>query len=73
MQFEFFHPSLNSKKENEDIRLVVDYLHINTYLIDEIIQISKIYESIRLLGSRKWFLQIYLKTEFNQLELEDGS
>jgi predicted nucleic-acid-binding protein len=63
-------PAFIIEKKNKEIRLVVDYRHINNYLSDEIIQIPKIHDSLRFLGGRSCYSQIDLKNGFNQLELD---
>lgn len=69
----FSSPAFIVEKRNKEIRLVVDYRKINDYLIDEIIQIPKIHDSLRLLECKACYCQIDLKNGFNQLELTDKS
>ena len=69
----FSSPAFIVIKKNQEIRLVVDYRHINDHLIDKIVKIPKIHDSIRLLEGKTCYSQIDLKNGFNQLELDAES
>lgn len=61
------------EKKNKEIGLVVDYRQINSNILDEIIQIPRLHDSIRMQSGNHWHGQIDLKNGFNRLELSPNS
>lgn len=47
--------------------MVIDYRHINQFMIEETSEISKIFEGIIKMGTAKIFSKIDLKNGFNQI------
>ncbi|WUR03048.1 DDI1-like protein [Vairimorpha necatrix] len=66
----FASPAFVIEKKNKDLRLVIDYRHVNKYILDEIYQIPNIHDNLLLLSGNLYFSQLDLTNGFNQAPID---